>query len=143
MIDAEGCFERGLLRKISPSRDLALKSLKHADFFLKEARDMIRIGKDEMAVIALYNAFFHTARALLFRDGVKERSHFCLARYIEELYVSKKKLDSVFLDHLDVIRDLRHEAQYSLSKVVIKEDLAGSCRVCGEFIERVSELIKG
>ncbi len=46
-----------------------------------------------MATIALYNAFFHTARALLFRDGIKERSHFCVARYIEEKYVVKGLLN--------------------------------------------------
>lgn len=142
MIDVRGCFDKGLLKKVPPSSGLARKGLKQAEFFLNESRDLVKMGKQEMAVIALYNAFFHAARGLLFKDGIKERSHFCLARYIEEEYVNKQNLDSGFLDHLDVLRDLRHETQYTLNEIVIDEDLEGLCGVCVNFIKAVGMLIK-
>ncbi len=76
-----------------------------------------------MATIALYNVFFHTARALLFRDGIKERSHFCIARYIEEKYMRKGLLKADFLGYLDALRDARHETQYSLEVLTLEIDM--------------------
>jgi uncharacterized protein (UPF0332 family) len=143
LIDVKECFEKGLLKESVPSSGLARKSLKQAEFFLKESKDLVKISKEEMAVIALYNAFFHAARGLLFRDGISERSHFCLARYIEEMYVNKHTLDSRFLDHLNVMRDLRHEAQYTLNEIIIDEDLKSLCTVCDEFIKVVRGLTGG
>ena len=66
-------MQRIVLSRITPSIGLAKKSIKQAKSFLKDAEDLIKMKKDRMAVIALYNAFFHAARALLFKDGVKER----------------------------------------------------------------------
>lgn len=109
MTELSDCFERKLLTNTSPSTGLARKSLKQAELFLTDAEDLIKIGKERMAIIALYNAFFHTARALLFKDGIKERSHFCIARYLEEKYVHKKLLNAKFLNYLDTLRDARHD----------------------------------
>ncbi len=126
MTELSDCFNRRLLTNTGPSTGLARKSLKQADVFLVDAVDLINIGKNRMATIALYNAFFHTARALLFKDGIKERSHFCVARYIEEKYVLKELLKVDFLDYLDALRDARHETQYSLEVTVIEIDM-GYC----------------
>lgn len=95
-----------------------------------------------MAIIALYNAFFHTARALLFKDGIKERSHFCIARYLEENYVHKKLLNANFLDYLDTLRDARHNTQYSLDITEIEIDLGAAIGICRKFMKAVEGLIK-
>ncbi|HEX7628323.1 MAG TPA: HEPN domain-containing protein [Candidatus Methanoperedens sp.] len=95
-----------------------------------------------MGTFALYNAFFHVARALLFKDGIKERSHFCIARYVEEKYVNTKLLNRDFLDYLDTLRDARHETQYSLDFVEIEMDLHAGIVVCREFMKVVDVLIK-
>lgn len=95
-----------------------------------------------MGTIALYNAFFHVARALLFKDGIKERSHFCIARYVEDKYVNTKLLNMDFLNYLDTLRDARHETQYSLDFAEIDIDLYAGIRVCREFIKVVDVLIK-
>lgn len=114
MTELSDCFERKLLTGVNPSTGLAKKSLKQGALFLTDAEDLVKIGKQRMGTIALYNAFFHVARALLFKDGIKERSHFCIARYIEEKYVNTKLLNRDFLNYLDTLRDARHETQYSL-----------------------------
>lgn len=142
MTELSDCFERKLLTNTSPSTGLARKSLKQAELFLIDAGDLIKIGKERMAIIALYNAFFHTARTLLFKDGIKERSHFCLARYIEEKYVHKKLLNAKFLNYLDTLRDARHDTQYSLDITEIEIDLGTAIGVCGEFMKAVEGLIK-
>ncbi|MDW7727780.1 MAG: hypothetical protein SCH70_11850 [Candidatus Methanoperedens sp.] len=43
-----------------------------------------------------------------------QRTHFCIARYLEEKYVDNELLDRKFLNYLDTLRDVRHETQYSL-----------------------------
>lgn len=86
----EECFKQGLLKKIKPSMQYAEQSIRQAEHFLEEADTLIEKGIKDMAFIALYNASFHAARALLFRDGVKERSHYCVSKYIEEKYAEKE-----------------------------------------------------
>lgn len=142
MINTNECFEKGLLKKDLPSLDLAKKSLKQAEFFLKEAHDMIELNKKELAVISLYNAFFHVSRALLFKDGVKERSHFCVARYVESEYVKKKLLNSIFLNVFETLMGLRKNIQYSTEKTIIDEDLNEFYNVCENFISKVEVIIK-
>ncbi len=142
MTELSDCFERKLLTNTSPSTGLARKSLKQAELFLTDAEDLIKIGKERMAIIALYNAFFHTARALLFKDGIKERSHFCIARYLEEKYVYKKLLNANFLNYLDILRDARHDTQYSLDITEIDIDLGAAIGICREFMKAVEGLIK-
>lgn len=142
MTELSDCFERKLLTNTSPSAGLARKSLEQAELFLTDAGDLIKIGKERMAIIALYNAFFHTARTLLFKDGIKERSHFCIARYLEEKYVHKKLLNAKFLNYLDTLRDARHDTQYSLDITEIEIDLDTAIGICREFMKAVEGLIK-
>ena len=93
LAEVERCFNKGLLQKRGKSIDLARKSIRQADIFLKDAGKLIDSDMTRMSVLALYNAFFHAARALLFKDGIKERSHFCVARYVESEYVLNNRLD--------------------------------------------------
>ncbi len=142
MAELSDCFDRRLLTNVGPSTGLARKSLRQAEVFLVDAVDLINIGKNRMATIALYNTFFHTARALLFRDGIKERSHFCVARYLEEKYVVKGLLKEDFLDHLDALRDARHETQYSLEIPAMEIDMDMAVEVCRGFMKAVEGLIE-
>lgn len=141
MGEVEKCFEKKLLMRSNPSLGLAIKSLKQARTFLVDAEDMVKFEKERMGIIALYNAFFHTARSLLFKDGIKERSHFCVARYIEEKYVDMKIIPRKFLNYLDLLRDIRHDTQYSLDEVIIEEDLEEMIEVCKEFISAIEKIL--
>lgn len=141
LIDKNECFEKGLLKKDIPSLDLAKKSLKQADFFLRETEDLIKIDKKQMAVISLYNAFFHISRALLYRDGIKERSHYCIARYLEEEYINKNKLDVKFLNAYETIMSARHNVQYAIEAVEIDLDLEEFYNICQEYSQEVERLL--
>lgn len=139
-LDLKRCFETGLLKRAQTERTLVPKELHQAGFFLKEAGELLLLGKDIIAVLPLYNAFFHCARAVLFRDGIKERSHFCIARYLEEEYVKSKKLDAKFLEAFETAMNIRHEVQYSTEPIEIEEDLTELHTVCEEFIEAMRSL---
>ena len=138
----EGCFEQGLLKRIKPNMKYAEQSIRQAEHFLSEAEELIEKEIKDMAFIALYNAAFHAARALLFKDGIKERSHYCIARYLEEKYVNKKLINIKFLNGFETVMSLRHNVQYSTEKVTIEEDLIELTNICEEFLTAVKKSIK-
>ncbi len=121
--------------------DLAGKDIHQAEFFLKEGEELLEQGRAVMASLALYNAYFHCARALLFNDGIKERSHYCIARYLEEEYVTSNRVEAMFLNAFETIMSIRHNAQYSTEEIKIEEDLNELHNICERFIANVSKLI--
>jgi uncharacterized protein (UPF0332 family) len=136
LISEKDCFEKGLLKKTIKQIDLAKKDIKQAEFFLNETIDLVELNKEHMASISLYNAFFHLARSLLFKDGIKERSHYCIARYIEKNYKLIK-----FVNAFETIMSLRHNVQYSTEKVEIDIDLNEFCNICEEYIQIIGDLL--
>lgn len=141
MTELEACFEKGLLKKIAPNKSLAFQDLKQAEFFLDEAFDLIKIKKKEMTAIALYNAVFHAARALLYRDGIKEKSHYCLQKYLEEKYEKQKLLAPEEVSLFDVLRGIRQEVQYNVSRVKFEEDLGELYDRTEQFIEKIKKIL--
>ena len=138
----EDLFKQGLLKKAARSKELAAKSLEQAAYFLGEAHDLVALKKERMAVIALYNAMFHCTRALLYRDGIKEKSHYAVARYLEYEYVEKKIIDRKYMLVLDILRDYRHESLYSLFTIDMDTDLKQYIESCREFMGIVAAIIK-
>jgi uncharacterized protein (UPF0332 family) len=49
--------------------------------------------------MAAYMGYFHAARAILFRDGVREKSHYCIGVYLE-YYCEKKMLEDEWYSFL-------------------------------------------
>ena len=138
----EDLFKQGLLKKAARSKELAAKSLGQAAYFLGEAQDLIALKKERMAVIALYSAMFHCTRALLYRDGIKEKSHYAVARYLEYEYVEKGIIDRKYVLVLDILRDYRHESLYSLFTADVDTDLKEYIESCRQFIEVMTAIIK-
>jgi len=77
MIDFEECVREGYLRKIPPSVKQAEDQLKKSEMLLEEAKKSIGIKAPSTAVMAAYTAVLDAARAVLFRDGFREKSHVC------------------------------------------------------------------
>ena len=138
----EDLFKQGLLKKAVKSNELAAKSLQQAAYFLGEAQDLVALKKERMAVIALYNAMFHCTRALLYQDGIKEKSHYAVARYLEYEYVEKKIIDRKYMLVLDILRDYRHESLYSLVTVDMDTDLKQYIESCRQFTGIVTAIIR-
>ncbi|MBS3164114.1 HEPN domain-containing protein [Candidatus Woesearchaeota archaeon] len=134
------CFRKRLLEKTRPQPGLGTKDLRQAGFFLTEATELLDLGKDAIAILALYNAYFHCARALLFRDGVSERSHHCLARYLQDRYVRTGRLDTRYLGAFEAAMELRHTVQYSTDPVEVEADLAELIAFCDGFIRVVGRI---
>ena len=82
---------------------------------------------------------FHAARALLYNQGYRERSHYCLVVGIRELYVNKNLLSHTLLEALQLGKTLRENADYyaEFSQAGAK-DMLDKAR---EFLEKAGEIL--
>jgi len=135
------CIEKGLLKKLPASKDNAIRSINKAESWLKEAEKSFQGEAYDSSVLSSYLAMFHSARAILFLDGYREKSHACVARYLEEQYVNKKKLEKKWVELLDHHREIRHNDQYDLSFYSSDEEAKEALESAGEFLQRMKHLL--
>jgi len=136
------CIEKGLLRRIPPSRDKAVQSLKKASEWLKESENSLKAEAYGSTILTSYMAMFHSARAILFFDGFREKSHACVSKYLEEKYVKTGKLDKKWVELLDHNREVRHDDQYNLSFYSSEDDAEKSLESARDFIQSMEKLFK-
>ena len=102
------CLSKGLLRRIPPSKEQGKRSFEKAQRWLDEAKIILGSKAFNSSVSAAYLAMFHSARAILFLEGFREKSHACVARFLAQ-YVQGGKLEQEWVDLLDHHREIRHE----------------------------------
>lgn len=81
---------------------------------------------------------FHCARALLFQDGIKERSHECIPLYLKANY---PELISD-ANTLDAYRRFRHRALYGLDSSVNEKDAIAAIHAAEKLLSKISTIIK-
>ncbi len=140
MLDRKACFERGLLRRVTPSEEKSRMSINKSKAVLDEAEKNLGAEAFDSCIVSSYMAMFHSARAILFRDGVREKSHYCVARYLE-LHVERGDLEQKWIDLLDRIRDVRHAGQYDLSHSGTSEEAESCLKTAHDFTERMQTLL--
>ena len=81
---------------------------------------------------------FHSARALLYQKGYREKSHIALAIALKALY--KKELEPSLIDAFEDAMNLRQQADYGLkfSETGAKETIEGA----ETLLKRIKEIIK-
>jgi len=83
---------------------------------------------------------FHTARALLYKDGIQEKSHLCVVIYLREKYSDKFPIS--LINSFDNFRIERHETLYGLEFTPTKEDAELAIEDAKKFINVVKKIIK-
>lgn len=132
------CFDKGLLKKIAPDQQRSSASIKLAKHYLQRAEGNFKFGFHDVTILMAYNAMLQASRAILYKDGIKERSHGCVSAYLKENYegISKE------IESLDYYRENRHIIQYEGGEVS-KEDASTAIRECKAFVKAVEKLLKG
>ena len=135
------CIKKGLLRKVEPSKEKALLSIEEAKNWLREAEISIGSGAFRAGFISIYLAYFHSARAILFNSGFRERSHFCIGIYLQHL-VEEGLLEPKWPIVFNSIRNQRHTQQYTFQVERSKKELDKIWIDGKKFIERMERIIK-
>lgn len=131
------CFQKGLLKRTSPDMENAARSLELSMNNVEDAIANIPIHRYRVVAILSYSAMFHAARAILFRDGIKERSHECIPVYLKEKYPELETQANV----LDSYRRFRHDAIYGLDFVMDEEEARTALDSAKEFLEKMKIFI--
>lgn len=105
-------IEKRRIIRFPEGRQLVDRELNAAREDLGEARDRLAKGRFKYATITAYYSMFHAARALLYREGYREKSHHYLLVAIEALYVSEGRLTPSLARDLRNAMILREEADY-------------------------------
>jgi uncharacterized protein (UPF0332 family) len=135
------CFADGKLQIVEPSKQKAKDSLNLAREYLVEARKSLSVENNRLAMNGVYFVWFHAARAVLFRDGIREKSHYCLQQYLET-YVTNGCLDRKWITLFGRMRKKREDSQYSLNPPPLREETESVLGLTEEFIEKISGMIE-
>jgi len=136
----EDCFRQGLLRRVEPSLTKSKESIAEAREWLSEARKNVVAEAYKSAISSLYLAIFHSARAVLFRDGVREKSHYCVGVYLGK-YVERGVLEEDWVLIFDRMRSVRHTDQYSFQAHPSKEEVDSGIDIAVKFVNRMEKLL--
>ncbi len=90
---------------------MILKEIDAARMDLLDAEESLRSKKFKWATIQGYYSIFHSARALLYSRGFREKSHYAILVALRTLF--PKQLGNL-LDSFEQAMELRQEADYGL-----------------------------
>lgn len=136
------CFEKRLLKKGRPDKLKSEKALDMAAKALEQAEQLMEHEFYEQAILYSYTSMFQASRALLFRDGIFEKSHYCVVEYLRSHYLKKGELDQTLIHWLDTYRIGRHETLYGLEHIEIGAyDASTAIESASTFLETIMRLI--
>jgi uncharacterized protein (UPF0332 family) len=118
-----------------------MQSLAQAREWVNEAEYDCDAGAVRSALMAAYMGYFHAARAVLIRDGIREKSHYCIGVYLES-YREAGLLEDEWVLQFDHMRGLRQDDQYSLDARPAIEEVRQSVADAQKFIGRMDRLLK-
>ena len=141
-MNIEDCLEQELLAKSKPDQKKAISSIEMAKHKLELAEMEFDNKLFESAVISAYASTFHSARALLFKDGFKERSHFAIYIYVNEKY--SNKIERKYLSELNSLRLQRHDLMYGLERNtgVQEAEADTAIKMASGFLQAIEKIVK-
>jgi uncharacterized protein (UPF0332 family) len=133
-------IDKKLLIK-SPSSEHEIEgSLAIAEGFLEKAEGNTKIEYYDVAFSLAYQAMFHAARAILFKNGFKERSHWAVIKALKQICPEDQKLAEL-LETMDSYRMTRHAVQYS-GLGCSKDDAIEAINDANKLIELAGKILK-
>lgn len=135
----EQCLENKKIVSFAKGKNLVKKELTVAKSDLTDAKAGYENGRYKWSTIQAYYAMFHAARALVYSQGYREKSHYCLAVALGALFVDEGKMDTQsvrdFLNAMNLREAADYEAEFSQAgaKAVIAS--------AEKFIERAGAIL--
>lgn len=137
--NTEDCFRFRLLRKIKPDRIKSQKSLELAESRFTKAKEILKLKIFDFVILEAYMSMFHAARALLYKEGIQEKSHYAISVYLKEKY--SKKIPLPVINFLEIHRKERHEAIYGLEYQPEKKDAELALQDAEIFIREIKKAL--
>lgn len=135
----EDCLKRKRIIPFEGTGNLVSKEMSLAEQDQGSAQKSLEEGNFKWSIIQAYYSMFHSARALIYSQGYRERSHYCLIEAIRTLFVEKRLLSYKLVEALQLGKTLRENADYygEFSEEAAQEMLENS----KVYIEEAQKLI--
>jgi uncharacterized protein (UPF0332 family) len=126
------------LTRIATDRKLVLKEIAASKSDLTDAKESLGLKKFKWATIQGYYSMFHSARALLYEKGYREKSHWALLVAIGELYVNE--IERSLIQEFEHGMYLRQEADYGLK--FSERGAQDVIKAAGRLLERAHAILR-
>ena len=107
---------------------------------LEEAIDRLNNNKYKYATIIGYYSMFHSARALLYSKGYREKSHYYLVVALNSLFVERNLLSEEIVKEFHDAMVLREDADYHGK--FSKEGAEAVIKIAKEFLNTAKSILK-
>lgn len=134
------CLEKGKIIVFKKGPSLVPKEMDSATEDLVSSKDSLKRKNYKWATIQAYYCMFHTARALIYAQKYREKSHYCLVIALEHLYVGKGLIERGLVESLIMGKDMRESADYRSS--FSKEGADNLVTAAENFLANAKELLK-
>lgn len=111
-ISFKDCLEKKKIFRFEPAKQLVDLELEDAQSDLKSAGEDYSESNFKWATIKGYYSMFHSARALLYSRGYREKGHYCLYLALKVFFVQEGKLDLRLVEDFNNSMILREDADY-------------------------------
>jgi uncharacterized protein (UPF0332 family) len=106
------CLNSGKIILFPQGKHLVDKELNSARIDLEDAEFGFAHSRYKWATIQAYYSMYHSARALVFSKGYREKSHFCLYVALQELFVEQGLLEVDLVESFHGSMRMRESADY-------------------------------
>lgn len=133
------CLENKKIIPFAGGKKLVKKEIAVAQSDLADARAGYENERYKWSTIQAYYAMFHAARALIYSEGYREKSHYCLAVSLKALFVEAGKIEAQSTRDFLNAMNLREEADYNaeFSQSGAKAVIAAA----DKFIEKAMDIL--
>jgi len=145
-------LKKNLLRKIEVSEELIKEHIRKAYYNLEFASDVEEKGYYDWQVIIYYYAMYHSALALLMKQGYVSKGHLAticvLVKYYFQKGLDKNDINNLAmlskenLDEFADIKDKRETASYSTSVEFEKKTAELIKSIAINFVLKVKNILK-
>jgi uncharacterized protein (UPF0332 family) len=140
-MNANELFKLRKLRKIKPDIEKSKSSINIAENKLSEAKNLTQREFYNQSILSSYTSMFHSARALLYKEGIQEKSHYAILIYLKEKF--SRIIPTEILNSFENYMKERHQILYGLNE--IKESSKESNKAieeAEEFLSIIKDLLK-
>lgn len=106
------CLKRRKITEFDGAKGLFDKELSSAKTDLLSAKNSLKDHGFKWSIVQSYYSMFHSARALVYSRGYRERSHYCLIIAVRTLFVQEGLVSHKLIEALQLGKTLRENADY-------------------------------
>ena len=133
------CIDKNYLIKIEPDKELSSKELKESKYDFESAKTAFNNSDFKWCIVKSYYSMFHSAKAILYKLGYREKKHIAILIVLEELN-KNGILESKHITNFKASMSAREEADYhySYTKEIAEYELG----IAKEFLKEIEILLK-